>query len=163
MNEHLIRQFYTCFQNRDWKGMQACYGDDAFFYDPVFLNLEGGEVRAMWEMLLRNAKDLQLSADRIISEDEYGSCHWKASYTFSTTGRPVVNKGKALMKIVGGKITEHQDQWSFWNWSRQALGLPGALLGWSNFLQRKVSRQARGNLDKFMAAGTASGSNSSQS
>ena len=156
-NQQLIKKFYDCFAERDWKGMGACYGEDIFFYDPVFLNLEGAQVRAMWEMLLRNANDLTLSVSQIVSEDEYGTCQWQASYTFSATGRHVVNKGKTFMKMEGGKIIEHSDQFSFWNWSRQALGLKGLLLGGTTFLQSRVRKQAWKNLERFMIK-----SNSSQ-
>lgn len=149
-NEQLIKKFYDCFAQRDWKGMLECYDENIFFYDPVFLNLEGPQVRAMWEMLLSNARDLSLSVSDIVSEDEYGTCHWVATYTFSATGRRVVNKCKAYMKMEGGKITEHSDQFSFWNWSRQALGLKGLLLGGTTFLQNRVRGQAWKNLEKFM-------------
>ena len=150
MNEHLIRQFYTCFQNRDWKGMQACYGDDAFFYDPVFENLEGYEVKAMWEMLLKSASDLQITFSDIHADEDYGSCSWVATYTFSRTGRRVVNKVLARFKFQEGKIAEHQDSFDLWKWSRQALGVPGILLGWTPVLQKKVRAMARKNLDKFI-------------
>jgi len=151
-NEQLIKKFYDCFGKRDWKGMLDCYHEEIFFFDPVFQNLEGAEVRAMWEMLLRNATDLQVTAADIVAADDYGSCRWGATYTFSATGRRVVNKCKGSFTFSGGKIIEHQDEFSFWNWSRQALGLPGMLLGWSSFIQKKVRRQARQSLDRFIAA-----------
>jgi len=151
-NEQLIKKFYDCFGKRDWKGMLDCYHEEIFFYDPVFQNLEGAEAGAMWEMLLRNAKDLEVSASHITAADDHGSCQWTAAYTFSATGRHVVNKCKASFTFSEGKIIEHQDEFSFWNWSRQALGLTGLLLGGTSLLQRKVRRQARQNLDKFMAA-----------
>src|SRR5260221_476782 len=102
-DEQLIRNFYRYFQNLDWKGMSGCYTEDIFFYDPVFANLEGEEVRAMWEMLLRNAKDLQINCSDIKLDEGYGNCHWIASYTYSSTGRKVVNKGMAYFKFSGGK------------------------------------------------------------
>lgn len=58
-NEELISRFYSCFQQRDYKGMNSCYSDDIVF-DPVFTLLEGDQVRAMWEMLCKNAKDFSL-------------------------------------------------------------------------------------------------------
>jgi hypothetical protein len=164
--EQLIKVFYTCFQHRDWKGMLDCYREDVFFYDPVFENLEGPQVRAMWEMLLTSAKDLEMSFSNIQSEpasadsisaepaspqDSYGSCQWIATYTFSQTGRRVVNKGHASFKFSGGKIAEHQDQFSLWRWSRQALGIPGILFGWTPVLQNKIRQSAWKNLGKFMA------------
>ena len=160
--EQLIKVFYTCLQRLDWKGMLDCYHEEVFFYDPVFENLEGPQVRAMWEMLLSNAKDLQLSFSNIQSEPRlspdtdaapvsYGSCDWVATYTFSQTGRQVVNKGAALFTFSEGKIAEHQDNFDLWRWSRQALGIPGILFGWTPVLQNKIRRMARRNLEKFMA------------
>jgi hypothetical protein len=150
--EQLIAELYSCFQRLDWRGMLACYRDDIFFYDPVFENLEGRQVRGMWEMLLSNARDLKLRFGDIVSEDGYGTCNWVATYTFSATGRKVVNEGKANFRFVGGKIAEHQDVFDLWKWSRQALGVPGILFGWSSLLQKKIRRMARKNLEKFIAA-----------
>jgi hypothetical protein len=39
----------------------------------------------------------------------------------------------------------------FWQWSRQALGTPGLVLGWTPLLRRKVGSQARAGLDAFIA------------
>lgn len=149
--EELIKVFYDCFARADWKGMADCYGEDPFFYDPVFQDLQGPEVSAMWQLLLRGAKDLRVEVSDIHSDQGYGSCHWVATYTFPRTGRRVVNKGKAMLTISGGRIVEHQDDFSLWNWSRQALGLPGLLFGWTPPLQNSIRRQARRNLEKFMA------------
>jgi len=150
MNEQLITIFYTCFQKRDWKGMLDCYSEDVFFYDPVFENLDGPEVRAMWEMLLSRAKDLELSFSEVRSEDDYGSCNWIATYTFTATGRKVVNRGKARFSFSEGKIVEHQDEFSLWKWSSQALGLPGMLFGATSLFQKKIRGNARKSLEKFM-------------
>ena len=48
------------------------------------------------------------------------------------------------------RAATHRDRFSFWRWSRQALGLPGVLLGWSPSLKRKVRSTAAGNLKKFL-------------
>jgi len=148
--EQLIQTFYTCMQRLDWKGMLACYGEDVTFYDPVFESLDGGQVRAMWEMLLSRAKDLQLSFSDIVSDDNYVSCRWTAAYTFTATGRKVINVAKARFAVYEGRIVEHQDVFSLWKWSRQALGMPGILFGWTSLLQRKIRRNARRSLEKFM-------------
>ena len=148
--EELIRVFYTCFKNLDWPGMNACYSEDIFFYDTVFENLEGFRVKAMWQMLLSNAKDLKLDFSDVAAADGYGSCQWTAAYSFSATGRRVVNKGEAHFKFAGGKIAEHQDGFDLWKWSRQALGLPGILFGWTPPLQRKIRGMAKKNLQKFI-------------
>lgn len=148
--EQMIRKFYSSFQNRDWQGMLCCYKDNILFYDPVFENLEGVEVRSMWEMLLKSAKDLEMEFGEIETEEGYGSCQWVATYTFSRTGRQVVNKGKAFFKFSEGLIAEHQDDFDLWKWSRQALGITGTLLGWTPFMHRKIRQKAERSLEKFM-------------
>jgi len=152
--EQLIKVFYTSFQNLDWRGMLACYRDDVFFYDPVFENLQGPEVRAMWEMLLSRAKDLKLQFSDIQSDGQYVSCHWTATYTFTQTGRLVVNRVTARFTIHEGKIVEHYDDFSLWRWSRQALGWTGLLFGWSSLFQRAIRRNVRKSLDRFIQTTT---------
>ena len=151
-NEQLISSFYTAFQNLDHKKMNACYSDDIVFFDPAFGLLKGDEAKAMWEMLCKNARDFSLVFGNIAALDhEYYTCDWVATYTFSKTGRRVVNKIKAHMMIADGKIIEHSDGFSLHKWSMMALGFSGWLLGWNSFFQNKIKRQARKNLEKFIA------------
>lgn len=149
-NEELIQTFYDAFARLDYSTMQNSYAADPIFNDPVFGILQGHEPAAMWEMLCKNAKDFSLHADKIEVDGEYGTCNWTATYTFSKTGRRVVNKVKAHMRIENGKITEHTDEFDIYKWSRQALGLPGILLGWSGYLKNKIRYDAKKKLQAFM-------------
>ena len=150
-NAQLINTFYTAFQQQDYKTMNRCYSNDIVFFDPAFELLRGNEVRSMWEMLCKNAKDFSLTFDNITQLDnEYYTCDWVATYTFSKTGRKVVNRIKANMKFADGKIIEHSDAFSLHKWSSQALGITGQLFGWNSFFQRKIKNQAKRNLIKFM-------------
>src|SRR5687767_9745904 len=109
-NQEVIERFYTAFSQLDHKTMNECYSDDIVFSDPVFLVLKGDEVKAMWEMLCRNATDFSLRFSNIqLLDDEYATCNWTASYTFSKTGRKIVNNIKAFMRFREGKIIEHSD------------------------------------------------------
>lgn len=139
-NRQLIKHFYTAFNQLDYLSMQQCYHDDAVFFDPVFEDLNAAEARAMWEMLCQNAKGFSLQFFDVEADDEYGTCKWVANYTFSQTGNKVNNKIKAHFKFHEGKIVEHTDDFDLWRWSRQALGLPGWMLGWSAFMQKKYAR-----------------------
>lgn len=150
-NSLLIQKFYSAFQKLDYTTMQSCYDDNILFSDPAFGLLEGVEARAMWEMLCKNAKDFSLTFSNIeLIDEEYATCQWVATYTFSRTGRKVVNHIKAYMRIQQGKITEHTDHFNMWKWSRQALGLSGWLLGWSRFMHHQIRTNARKSLDRFM-------------
>lgn len=131
--------------------MTACYSDDIIFFDPAFGLLKGEEAKCMWEMLCKNAKEFSLTYGNIQHlDDEYSTCDWVATYTFSQTGRRVVNKIRANMRFADGKIIEHSDAFSLHKWTSQALGFTGWLLGWNRFFQRKIQNRARKNLMKFM-------------
>jgi ketosteroid isomerase-like protein len=151
-NKKTIERFYTAFQQLDYKTMQDCYTDDIVFHDPVFFLLRGDEVKAMWEMLCKNAKDFSLEfSDIELLDDEYATCKWTASYTFSKTGNRVVNNIKAFMRFKDGMIVEHSDGFRLSTWIGQALGWKGVLFGWSGFMKRVVQKNAKKSLLKFMA------------
>jgi hypothetical protein len=150
--EQLITTFYERFQQGNWKGMLDCYHEEVFFYDPVFESLEGAKVRAMWEMLLNSAGNIELSFGKVEGTDGYASCEWVATYTFAPTGRKVINKVRTNFFIADGKIAEHNDEFSLWKWSAQALGVPGLLFGWTSTLHNRLRRRARRNLEHFIAA-----------
>lgn len=150
-NQQLLTTFYEAFQRKDYATMQACYADTAVFNDPAFPNLNAAQVRAMWEMLIRQGKDMHLTYRVLDADEATGHAEWTANYTFSKTGRPVVNHVRSSFTFADGKIVTHTDQFDFHTWSRQALGLPGLLLGWTSFLQHKVQQTALGGLAAFMA------------
>ena len=150
-NEQTIRNFYTAFQQLDYAGMNRCYADEIVFSDPVFMVLHNDEVRGMWEMLCINAEDFTLSFSNITSlDDEYATCNWTASYTFSKTGRKIINHAKAFMKLKDGKIIEHSDGFRLSYWIAQALGWKGRLFGWSGYMKRTVQKNARQSLTAFL-------------
>ena len=62
----------------------------------------------------------------------------------------MVNDVHADIRVENGLIVDHVDRFSFWAWSRQALGAPGVLLGWTPMLRNKVGGTARKGLDEFM-------------
>ncbi|MDB5102789.1 MAG: hypothetical protein JWP91_478 [Fibrobacteres bacterium] len=147
----LLETFYSCFAKRDHQGMAACYHPDIAFKDPVF-NLQGRSVAAMWHMLCEGGKDLRIEASGIGAANGKGRAHWVATYTFSRTGRKVVNVIDSAFRFQDGKIIEERDEFDFWKWSRQALGPAGFFLGWMPRLLQTVQATAKGNLEKFIQA-----------
>jgi len=151
VNEQLIHSFYTAFQRKDFEAMNACYANTATFFDPVFLDLTAPQVRGMWEMFCKNGKELNIDF-KILSYDEYsGEAEWIATYLFSATGRKVTNRITAHFTFENSLIVHHSDSFSFYKWSRQALGATGLLLGWTSFLQNKVRANAMQSLARFIA------------
>lgn len=150
-NKQLIHHFYTSFQNQDVKTMQDCYADNASFSDPVFTGLNAQQVRMMWAMLLRSGKEMRIEFRNIKETKNGATAEWDAWYTFSATGNKVHNQIEASFVIANGKIVKHTDQFSFYKWAKQALGLTGLLLGWTHFLKNKISATAKKKLETFMS------------
>ncbi len=151
VNSEVISKFYTAFQQLDHQTMNSCYSGDIVFNDPAFGLLRGDEAKYMWEMLCKNAKDFSLTFSNIqLIDEEYATCNWVATYTFSKTGRKVVNYIKAYMKLKDGKIIEHSDAFKLSNWAAQALGFKGVLFGWTGFMKRKIQQNARKSLIAFI-------------
>jgi hypothetical protein len=156
-NQTRLNDFYAAFTRLDADAMAACYALDAQFDDEVF-SLRGHEqVSGMWRMLCeatqaRNRDAWKLACSSIEADDSTGKAHWEADYRFSASGRQVHNAIDSVFEFnAAGLITRQRDRFDFWGWSRQALGIPGLVLGWTPFFRRQVQRQAAANLDKYLA------------
>ena len=155
MSKATIERLYAAFAKLDGDTMQACYAADASFEDEVFKLQGRREIGGMWRMLCEATKAKGLAHWKLeLSQVNERSAHWDAHYLFSATGRLVLNRIDASFEFDNqGLILKHRDRFDFWRWSRQALGTPGLLLGWSPFLRSKVRAQAAGNLRRFLAKG----------
>jgi hypothetical protein len=149
-NEQLIRNFYSSFQSLNADGMVKCYHPQAVFSDPVFGQLDRQQATAMWRMLCSRARDFTLTYNSIQANEETGSAHWEAKYTFSKTGRSVHNVIDAEFEFRDGFIIKHIDSFDVWKWSRMALGPVGVLLGWTPVLQAAIRKNARRSLEEFI-------------
>ena len=153
MSRATIERFYAAFAKLDSDTMAACYAPDAVFDDEAFSLKGREEVGGMWAMLCDAVKakgrDVwKLDASAITER----SAHWDATYRFSATGRMVHNVIDAEFEFDNaGLIKRHRDRFDFWRWTRQALGVPGVLLGWTPMLRAKVRAQAAKNLERFLA------------
>lgn len=150
----LLERYYRAFSTLDAEAMAACYHPQARFGDPAFPALQGGEVADMWRMMSSRAVGfrLEITEAPVVSRDGRGHGACIAHYTFSATGRRVANPIRSAFEFRDGLIAVQVDRFPFWAWSRQALGLPGLLLGWTPLLQRKVQRRAGQGLAAFRAA-----------
>ena len=141
-NTEVIERFYGGFAAGDADQMASCYHADVHFYDPVFQDLNGPEVMKMWRTLLTRSSDLEITLGDHQADETSGTGHWTAVYAFASTGRPVTNEIDAVFRFRDGLIIDHVDSFDFWKWSRQALGTPGLLLGWSPIVRNKVRKQS---------------------
>jgi ketosteroid isomerase-like protein len=151
VSREVISRLYEAFAAHDHVGMARCYTPDARFSDPVFTDLRGTQVAAMWRMLCQRATDLRITYRDVSAGGNSGSAHWEAWYTYSATGRPVHNVIEAAFTFRDGRIATHRDHFDLYRWTRQALGTTGVLLGWTPFLRSAVRRKAAVALVRFSA------------
>ena len=159
-NAQTLHRFYTAFAQLDHATMAACYAPNATFDDEAFSLKGRDQIGGMWRMLCTAsqkpgaAEHWKLAFSGIDADATGGKAHWEADYLFSATGRKVHNIVDGTFTFTpDGLIATHRDRFNFRSWSRQALGLPGALLGWSPSLKRKVRSTAAWNLKKFLGRG----------
>jgi ketosteroid isomerase-like protein len=147
-NDQLIRDLYGAMNRHDGDAMASLYEPAGRFHDPAFGELSGDEAGDMWRMLTGRADDLRVELAEHQAVGDTGSARWIAHYTFTRTGRPVVNEVEAFFRFHDGRIAEHDDSFSFWRWARQALGPAGLLLGLPP-LSSIVQRRAKEDLAEF--------------
>ena len=149
-NEQIIEEFYAAFAEGNPETMASCYHPEVVFEDPAFGKLHGKDASDMWHMMIERAKgNLEITFSDIQANDKSGNAKWIAKYHFSKTNRNVLNKIQAYFEFKDGLIIKHTDYFDFYEWSKQALGTTGLLLGWSSFLRKKVQKQAFESLRKY--------------
>jgi len=149
-HKSIIEKFYTAFQNKNYKTMISCYGQDIEFNDPMFSTLSGFKAKAIWQMLCEKGKDLTLTYS-ITSENENSfTVKWLAVYTFEKSGRTIHNRVTSDITLENGKIIRHHDSFSLYKWLGMAFGTTGWILGWLPFFRNRVKVEALKGLDLFI-------------
>ncbi len=153
-NEALIIHFYQSFSEANADGMAACYHEDIVFTDPAFGTLEGDKAKAMWRMLLsRSESKPEIKFCQVAADEKFGKANWIANYNYGSNKRKVENHVAATFHFKDGKIIKHTDHFDLYAWSKQALGVSGYLLGWSDFMKNKIQKTTNGLLKQFMEKG----------
>jgi hypothetical protein len=125
--------------------MQACYAEDAQFDDEVFTLAAAPDRRHVAHAVHGHARQ---GPRRLEAGDTRHHRPQRAlgrALPFSATGRWCINRIDAEFEFdKHGLILRHRDRFDFWAWSRQALGVPGLILGWTPLFRKQVQAQGRG-------------------
>lgn len=150
-NARLINDFYSAFQKRDAQKMADCYHEQIAFNDPAFGTLNGAEAAMMWKMLCKSANDLRVEYEiRSITENT-ARVRWEAFYSYGKDKRKVHNKVNAELEIADDKIIRHTDKYSLWKWAAQTMGLNGMLIGGTPFFRKRLQKQSKEMLQRFLS------------
>jgi hypothetical protein len=161
----VVGRFFEALALSDWQTMARCYHDKASFSDPIYPDLREERIVYMWHELLAaatdnapkekstnrlNLTDLLLEYRILFGDERKAQVQWTATYRYGK--RSVRNEVLSTLAIWDDKIVRQVDEYNFWSWSRQALGLPGLVFGAMPWYQRSVQRSAQSRL--VQAAGT---------
>jgi ketosteroid isomerase-like protein len=125
-NLRLIETLYSALRDGDANAAARCYAVDAHFQDIAF-RLDGREsIRQMWRLV--SNRNVEVTFDSLAADDHQGKGHWVARYTFSETGKRVVNNIHSQFAFRDGLIVDHRDECSALAWANQAFNLPKSLL-----------------------------------
>lgn len=156
MSHRTLERFFTAFANLDAATMQACYAENARFDDGIYRLAGARQIGGMWTMLcaelrLRGIGQWRLEVHRLRVRDEQGRAEWTAHYRFGAKGRKVRNRVYSRFDFdERGLILRQRDEFPFWRWAGQALGMRGWLLGWSPVLRTRVQGHAARQLARHM-------------
>ncbi len=152
----LVQRYFTAFAALDAAAMNDCLHPEISYTDPLFPNLRRQQVAAMWRMRLAvmalHRKDMSLSWTVVFCEERKAQVFWEANSRHAG-GRRIRHKALATLAFWDGRIVRHVDGYNFWHWSRQALGITGALLGWHKGYRLAVQAAALRQLTSFMHSG----------
>jgi ketosteroid isomerase-like protein len=147
-----LERLYDAFARCDGATMASCYAPDAHFADPVYPDLNGAEVGAMWRMLTGRAQDLTIEVRALTADEHTGSATWLARYEFGPARRHVANLVHSSFVFADGLIQDERDEFDFHGWAAMALGPKGRFLGWTPMVHSAVRKQADQGLREFIAA-----------
>ena len=94
--------------------------------------------------------NLKIEFSEVFADENKGSAHWEADYTFSRTGNIVHNNIDANFDFKDDMIISHTDVFNLRKWAGQAIGFKGKILGGTPFFKKKLQIQTNKLLDRFI-------------
>ena len=108
-----LERLYDAFGRCDGATMASCYAADAHFADPVYPNLHGPQVGAMWRMLTGRAQDLTVEVRSLTADESTGSATWMAHYRSARTAGRSPTWCKLHVHLHGRAHPDERDEFDF--------------------------------------------------
>lgn len=149
-HEALVRRFFERLAARDAPGAAACYHADIFYSDPLFPRLRGAAAGELWRMRLEALESLEIRLEEAQGDADGAHAVW--SLLYAQGPRTVAVRVRSMFGFRDGRISRHDDHFSFWRWAAQAYGARGAMLGWFGPFRWAVRRRLGRAFERFSAA-----------
>ncbi|KAG8751620.1 hypothetical protein FRC14_007723 [Serendipita sp. 396] len=179
--EQLVEKYLAAYKAYDLAAMDACTDPEFTFSDPAFPSLNckyeprsswpighpnfvsvAKQAKGMFSMFVNNREKNKMELEYKDIKKGINDLTYTATYTvrYIFTGRPVTNVIQSTFTIspTSNLLLSQVDAFPFYTWAKQALGLPGLLLGWTGYLQSQVQHNAGQSLEKYMKKAEATSS-----
>ncbi|KAH8923203.1 hypothetical protein BT69DRAFT_1262631 [Atractiella rhizophila] len=148
-----IEKYQSSHASLDWEGMSSCLSPTYTFSDPAFPDLDERMSKGMWCMFLENRETNKMVV-KCGPATKTGENTWEYDYSvdYVLNSRPILNHMHATLTLSPSTnlITKQVDHFDFYAWARQALGVSGYLLGWTEMVKGQVRTRAKGRLEGFL-------------
>jgi ketosteroid isomerase-like protein len=156
LNEETVLEVLRCYQQHDFKGMQAYLAEDVEFSDFAF-KIRGKAVKAMWHWFCipypPRTEPVKVPEFEVVKvEGDRVTARYRVVYLYGESLRPVDYWIRSTLTVRDGKIVAQTDQFdtlSTFQFAKMAFGLPTALLAFTPLLRSTVQKKATEKLDKF--------------
>jgi len=157
LNEDIVKEFLTCYQNHDFLGMHNCLDENVKFSD-FACDIQGTKVRAMWHWFCVPYKERKDPVDVpnfeiTSSEGDLVSAEYRVSYFFGAKKRHINYVIKSQFRIQNSKVIEQKDLFgsiSPYQLAQMLLGFTGQLLGFTPLFRMIVKKKFAKTLSQFM-------------
>lgn len=146
----VVDRFFEALRRADDAVINACYHPQISYSDPLFEDLRGARVALRWRLLLREAQSFSLEHELVFADERKVQVQWTVDYALK--GKKIRLPILSTLAIWDNLIVRQVDEYEFWQYSRQAQGFAGLLLGGIEPFQQLVKRRARSDLERFATA-----------
>ncbi len=148
-----VNTFFRAYAKADPVLIGQCLHQQISFSDPLFPDLRGARALLRWHWLLRQTQDLSVQHQVIFADDR--KAQLKVNVSYSWHGRQVNLPVLTTLTIWDDLIVRHVDEYSYYEYAKQAQGLAGRVLGALPMAQSAVQRRALQAVDELAtSAGT---------
>jgi hypothetical protein len=159
-NEDVVKNFFSYYQQHDFKGMHSCLDENIKFSDFAY-DIRGNHVKAMWHLFcisyLPRKKPVDVPEFEIIEAvEDTVLAKYRVSYLYGEKERPVDYFIEAYFRIKDNKICEQKDKFSSvstFGFVKMALGFPYQLIAikpLDQLLRILINKKVMKKLNKFM-------------
>lgn len=115
----VVTRFYEAFEAKNVDAMEQLYAPNLRFKDAIFSFDDAAGATHMWRKLFQVDPNAKLAFTLDSADGATVKGHWVADY--HVNGRPVHNEVSTTMRVEGGRIVEHTDDFSWKKWAPQAF------------------------------------------